>query len=305
MSRHSGAEGVAKRFGGKYSPGAARGASGAPTRPSRVHPAGARVNLLFVVPFIFAIRAFLQDPAGLILNLGAFALLMLAAWLTRDGVLAHHAYDGREAARRPAFPRKIVASVLTGAALGLASLGAGPGPALLLGVLGAVLHLGAFGPDPLRDKGMDGVDGFQTDRALRATAEAEKHLKDMAEAIRRSGDRALVDRVASFSANARALFRAVEDDPRRLSAARRYLGVYLTGARDATAKFADLYARTGDQAARRDYNALLDDMEGQFALRREALLSNDRQALDIEMEVLRERLAREGLRIDPAERQTT
>ncbi len=292
---------MARRFGGKYSPGSKR----VPDLPRRVHPAGARVNLLFVVPFIFAIRAFLQDPAGLVLNLGVFALLMLAAWLTREGVLAQHAYDAREAARRPAFPRKIAGSVLTGVALGLASLGAGPGAAVLLGALGAVLHLGAFGPDPLRDKGMDGVDGFQTDRALRATAEAEKHLKDMAEAIRRSGDRALVDRVASFSANARALFRAVEDDPRRLSAARRYLGVYLTGARDATAKFADLYARTRDDTARREYAALLDDMEGRFALRRETLLGDDRQALDIEMEVLRERLAREGLRTDAAARQTT
>ncbi|NYS25564.1 5-bromo-4-chloroindolyl phosphate hydrolysis family protein [Rhodobacteraceae bacterium 2376] len=292
---------MARRFGGKYSPGSKR----VPDLPLRVHPAGARVNLLFVVPFIFAIRAFLQDPAGLVLNLGVFALLMLAAWLTREGVLAQHAYDAREAARRPAFPRKIAGSVLTGVALGLASLGAGPGAAVLLGALGAVLHLGAFGPDPLRDKGMDGVDGFQTDRALRATAEAEKHLKDMAEAIRRSGDRALVDRVASFSANARALFRAVEDDPRRLSAARRYLGVYLTGARDATAKFADLYARTRDDTARREYAALLDDMEGRFALRRETLLGDDRQALDIEMEVLRERLAREGLRTDAAARQTT
>ena len=301
MSRHSEAEDVARRFGGKYSPGSKR----VPDLPRRVHPAGARVNLLFVVPFIFAIRAFLQDPAGLVLNLGVFALLMLAAWLTREGVLAQHAYDAREAARRPAFPRKIAGSVLTGVALGLASLGAGPGAAVLLGALGAVLHLGAFGPDPLRDKGMDGVDGFQTDRALRATAEAEKHLKDMAEAIRRSGDRALVDRVASFSANARALFRAVEDDPRRLSAARRYLGVYLTGARDATAKFADLYARTRDDTARREYAALLDDMEGRFALRRETLLGDDRQALDIEMEVLRERLAREGLRTDAAARQTT
>lgn len=301
MSRHSEAEDVARRFGGKYSPGSKR----VPDLPRRVHPAGARVNLLFVVPFIFAIRAFLQDPAGLVLNLGVFALLMLAAWLTREGVLAQHAYDAREAARRPAFPRKIAGSVLTGVALGLASLGAGPGAAVLLGALGAVLHLGAFGPDPLRDKGMDGVDGFQTDRALRATAEAEKHLKDMAEAIRRSGDRALVDRVASFSANARALFRAVEDDPRRLSAARRYLGVYLTGARDATAKFADLYARTRDDTARREYAALLDDMEGRFALRRETLLGDDRQALDIEMEVLRERLAREGLRTDAAKRQTT
>ena len=38
---------------------------------ARKHPVGARVNLLFVVPFAFAVRAFFNEP-GLALNLGAF-----------------------------------------------------------------------------------------------------------------------------------------------------------------------------------------------------------------------------------------
>ncbi|MCC5985744.1 MAG: 5-bromo-4-chloroindolyl phosphate hydrolysis family protein [Rhodobacteraceae bacterium] len=288
---------MARRFGGKYSPGGPPdGGDTAPVPRHRVHPVGARVNLLFVLPFIFAARAFFQDPAGLALNLGVFGVLMLAAWLTREGVLAQHAYDSREVARRPAIPRKMFGAGLTGLGLGAAALGAGPVAALLLGGLGAVLHFGAFGPDPLRDKSIEGVDEFQTDRAARAVAEAEAHLAEMQRAIRDSGDRKLVARVEAFARNVRALFRAIEDDPRRLSTARRYLGVYLQGARDATDKFTGLYARTGDAEARRDYEALLDDLEGRFALRRERLLNDDRQALEIEIDVLRERLAREGLR---------
>lgn len=82
---------MAKRFGGPNSPGgphqagkppsagAKPGAAPPPLR--RVNPAGARVNLLFVLPFLFAFRAFFRDPAGLAGNLGVFALLMFAAWL--------------------------------------------------------------------------------------------------------------------------------------------------------------------------------------------------------------------------------
>ena len=82
---------------------------------------------------------------------------------------------------------------------------------------------------------------------------------------------------------------------------RRYLGVYLQGAQDATSKFADLYARQRDETARAGYIALLDDLEQNFMLRTETLRSNDRQDLDIEIDVLRERLEREGLRpADPA-----
>lgn len=286
---------MAQRFGGKFSPGNRQDAP-VPVPMRRAHPAGARVNFLFAVPFLFAFKAFFLDPDGLIRNLAAFALLMLAAWLTREGVIAQAAYDARDSARRPAIPRKLFASVLTGGGLALAALGAGAGVAAMLGGVGAALHLGAFGPDPLRDKHADGVDQFQADRVARAVEEAEKHLEDMTQAIRRSGDRALVARVAQFAQHVRALFAAVERDPRQLSAARRYLGVYLVGARDATAKFADLYARSGTPEVRRDYEALLDDLEGRFALRRETLLDDDRQALDIEIEVLRERLEREGLR---------
>ncbi len=254
------------------------------------------MNILFVMPFAFAIRAFFQDPTGLALNLAAFGCLMLCAWLTREGVLAQAAYDARTVARRPAIPRKIFGAVLMGAGLGVAALTGGVVPAVILGALGAVLHLGAFGPDPLRDKGMEGIDTFQTDRAAHAVEEAESHLSDMTSAIKRSGDRALARRVESFAANIRPLFRVIENDPRRLNSARRYLGIYLVGARDATVKFADIYARNQDRDARVEYEALLDDLESRFALRREALLADDRTALDIEIEVLRERLEREGLR---------
>lgn len=287
---------MTQRFGGRFSPNAdPRPSEPAPARP---HPVGARVNLLFVVPFIFAIRAFFNDPVGLALNLGAFAVLMLAAWLTREGVLAQAAYEARKIARRPAIPRKIFASVLTGGGLALAGLSGGLGGAVIFGILGAALHFGAFGPDPLADKGMEGIDTFQTDRVTRAVEEAETHLSAMQDAIKRSGDRALAIRVESFGATIRQLFRAVENDPRRLNAAQRYLGVYLVGARDATVKFADLYARNRDQQARVNYAALLDDLESRFALRREALLENDRTDLEIEIEVLRERLEREGLRAE-------
>ncbi len=269
----------------------------APPAPRR-HPVGARVNLLFLLPFLFAVRAFFGGAGGLAMDLGAFAVLLGAAWLTRDGVLAHAAYDARKVARRPAVPRKLLGSAATGAGLALAGSGSGMADAAIFAVLGGGLHAAAFGPDPLRDKGMDGVDAHQTARATRAVAEAEATLVQMADAIRKAGDRRLIDRVAAFDARVRPLLRAVRDDPRQVSGARRYLGVYLTGARDATIKFAELHARHPDPQARADYEALLDDLEARFAQRRAALLQDDQADLEIEIEVLRDRLAREGVRRD-------
>ena len=65
--------------------------------------------------------------------------------------------------------------------------------------------------------------------------------------------------------------------------------------RDATIKFADLWGRSRDPEARADYEALLDDLETDFAARTTALLDDNRSDLDIEIEVLRDRLKREGV----------
>lgn len=291
---------MAQRFGGPNSPGGtARPAGGAaPRPPRRVSPVGARVNLLFVLPFLWASTAFFQDPAGLAQSLGVFALLLLSAWLTREGVIAQDAYDQRRVARRPAIPRKIFAAVVFGAGLALAGWGSAYGliAPLVFGLLGGGLHLASFGPDPMRDKGMAGIDEFQTDRVARAVEGAEGHLRAMSDAILRARDRKLEDRLSDFQAHVRRLLRAVEDDPSDLAPARRYLGVYLQGARDATVAYADLVQRGPDAAARSRYVALLDDLEQNYLARTEVFLSNDRQALGVEIDVLRERLDREGLR---------
>ena len=290
---------MAQKFGGKYSPDGNAGPSGTfqNARRSRV---GGRVNLLFIAPLPLIWQAFGNGPVQLALNLAALGLLLLAAWLTREGLLAQEAYEARKVARRPAFPRKMAGSALTGAGLALAGWAATGGivaPAIYA-VIGTLLHGFAFGLDPLKDKGIEGVDLYQTDRVARAVEEAEKHLTAMTDAILRCGDRRLEGRVAQFQTTVRDLFRTVEEDPRDLSAARKYLSVYLRGARDATVKFADIYARKRDTAARDDYEALLDDLEQNFAARTEKLLLDDKSDLTIEIEVLRDRLQREGVARD-------
>lgn len=288
---------MAERFSGRYSPTPSDEAP-APRRqgPSRAEK---RTGWLFLVALPFALKAFFQDPAGLTRNLAAFAVLVLAAWLTREGVRAAEAYDARKTARRPALPRKMTGTVLTALGLGLGAAAGGEMAAILLGLTGAALHLYAFGPDPMRDKGMEGIDTFQQDRVGRIVAEGEAHLREMRTAAERTGDRQIAARVDRFAITARTLFRTVEEDPRDLTAARRYLGVYLMGARDATIKFADLWARTRDPGARADYEALLDDLETNFARRTSALLTDNRSDLDIEIGVLRDRLKREGVGLAP------
>ena len=287
---------MAERFGGKYSPNPkGRGPADRPMRRRN----GARVNLLFIVPFLLVFTAFQQTVPGMAADLIAFGCLMLAAWLTREGQIAHDAYDARRVAKRPAIPRKIFGSVLTAIGIGIAGYDPANGALLnsaIFAVLGGALHFLAFGPDPLAHKGVADGDEFQTERVAKAVDEAEKHLSSMLNSIRGAGVPALTRRVEDFADTARRMFRAVEDDPRDLTGARRFLGVYLLGARDATTQFAELYARSRNDEAREEYEALLDDLEGSFTARTEKMLLDDKSNLDVEIEVLRDRLAREGIK---------
>ncbi|TXI01555.1 MAG: hypothetical protein E6Q73_07005 [Pseudorhodobacter sp.] len=289
---------MAQRFGGKYSP-----TPGTPAGPDAQRPVAQptssdqrRASLLGLFALTLVIPGFQGDPRKLMLSLAAGAALLLAAWMTREGIRAAEVYASRKVARRPALPRKVLGAGLTALALGLGVLAQGPGlvyPQLFAGV-GLVLHLLAFGLDPMRDKGAEGIDAFQTDRVARAVDEAEAHLTAMKDAILRAGDRALEGRVDRFTHTARALFRSVESDPGDLTAARKFLSVYLQGARDATVKFADLYAHNRDAKARADYEALLTDLETTFAARTTALLAGGHSDLDVEISVLRDRLKYES-----------
>lgn len=290
---------MAERYGGRHSPGAA--SQPRAPRGMRRSRAGARVNFLFIAPVPMLLVAFQQEPLGMFLKVVAFGVMMLAAWLTREGLVAQDAYESRRVAKRPAIPRKIFGSLLTGAGLALAGLDPAA-PSLLnpvlFAILGAALHFAAFGPDPLADKGTEGMNDFQTDRVARAVDEAEKHLTAMKDAIRRARIPALERRVSDFAETARGMFRVVEEDPRDLTSARRFLTVYLLGARDATVQFADLYARAKNEQARADYEALLNDLENTFAKKTQKLLLDDKSTLDVEIEVLRDRLEREGVHSD-------
>ncbi len=291
---------MAQRFGGKYSPDGSdsSAAQRGPQRP-RVDPVGARANLMFVPAAVVLFASLASGAAGLALGAGSAAILALSAWLLRDGLRAEAAYKERKIARRPGIPRKIFSSVLAGVGIALAAL-SGDGSVIAAVLYGAVttgLHVAAFGVDPLRDKGMEGIDTFQQDRVARTVREAEALLAQMSDAILRARDRRLEGRVASFQTTVRDMLRTLEDDPRDLSAARRYTGVYLMGARDATIRFADLYSRSQDEAARADYLALLDDLEENFAAKTQKLLQNDQGALEVEISVLRDRLEREGVHL--------
>ncbi|MEM6623037.1 MAG: 5-bromo-4-chloroindolyl phosphate hydrolysis family protein [Pseudomonadota bacterium] len=307
----------AKRFGGAHSP------SGDPTEQSASNPSqwnkfsgrkaksvDVRTILMFVLPtpLLFAAIGAMggSNAVSLIGFLSAYVLMMLGAWLLREGQRAAAAYEERAIARAPAFPRKLCAAALAGVGVFLGQLIASAPDGVfsaaaslvqsgVFGVIAAVVHVLAFGIDPLKSKGLSAsFHQAELDRVTEAVERAEEKLKNIEQHARKVRDSEVTERVTRLNATVRDMISLVERDPRDLSRARRYLGVYLKGAEEATRKYAENHARLNDPKIRSDYMALLTDLEASFSRGRETLLLDDRTDLEVEIEVLRDRLGQES-----------
>lgn len=297
---------MAQRYGGEHSPkprvDAKTPARSRPFAGRAVQPSRLRITLIYLAATPLLLAAFSRmaggNAAAMLANLLGFALIIGGAALIGEGQKAETAYNARKLARPPAIPRKLFGSVAIGLGIGAATLlgwGLGVVNSVLFGAVGFGAALLSFGLDPMRRKGMTGVDEFELNRVATAVETAEETVRQMIDAAARIPDRVLEGRVDALAVAAREMFRVVENDPRDLASARKFMTVYLTGARDATIQYADLARRGGTNGARDDFEALLSDLERSFEAQREKLLLDNRSDLDVEIEVLRERLQREGV----------
>lgn len=286
---------MAKRFGGAHSPQPTAQAP-AVAKPPRA-AAGFRSRLMFFFPIPLLFRAFsalrAEDLSAALSALAAFVLLVLGAWLLRDGLLAEAHYNSRSRAARPALPRKILAALLAGAGVLTASFGSGAVFAIGLGLLVALLHVLAFGIDPLSAKGLDGTHNIDARRAAKVVADADLDVVAITAIADQSRDRQISDALRRFLGAVSQMLRTIEDDPRDLSQSRKFLSVYLKGARSAAEKYQALARRKADPAARDDLITLFDELSASFTAERAEMLLDDKADLDVEISVLQERLAYE------------
>lgn len=290
----------ARRFSGTFSPGAREDG---PTvrRGEQAGPSpGIRAWLLFLLPTPLLLSGVGSIAVGnvfaALIYLAAYASLLGGAFLLREGLKAESAFAERRIARPPAVPRKLLAAVLAGDGVFLATFfgwGLGLASSIAFAALATGAHLVAFGLDPMRAKGLreHGSDGA---RAAEALDRAEARLAAILELAPRLGDREVQTRTTALVSEVRRMLHLVEEDPRDLDRARRYLSVYLAGAHEAARKYAENHARLNDPRLRADFLALIGDLEASFGRGREVLLADNRTELEIEIEVLRERLGQEG-----------
>lgn len=178
-------------------------------------------------------------------------------------------------------------AALVGSGVGAAQIVAGVPVllAVLLGLGGAAAMLVFFGPTRWRAPKSNSGDRL---------AEGRSRIAALRSAADRIADPRLRLRTLTVAGRAGKVLELAERRGIDKARARKFLGVWLVGALDATEAFIQADGHTDPERASR-YGALLGDLDTALDRIETAMREADRTRLDVEIEVLSERLAAEGL----------
>jgi 5-bromo-4-chloroindolyl phosphate hydrolysis protein len=255
---------------------------------------------LLPLPVLFAAIAALSggNLSGLLGNAAGYGLFLAGALLLRRGLLSEAEYARRRVARAP-WPLKTLGSGIIALATGVTAwLGAGQNP-LIAVAFGLAALLGCYltyGFDPRAAKRFTDRDGVDTtDRVLEALTQAEQGIAAIEQATRDIRNAELNNRLRRIAALARQILKLLEEDPRDLRRARKFLNVYLDGAKQVTEGYAKTHGRVSAPELEDNFRRVLATIEEVFQEQQQKLLETDVTDLDVRIEVLTTQLKREGV----------
>ncbi len=283
----------------------ARRIGGSGTRSGDRPKAGAKGLLLYALPLpllIASMLALARDHVVPAIALGGgFAISMVAANLTRRGIRIEQAARRRKIVRRTSVvPYKSVGALLLAAGVWLAAwFGSGYGliVSILFGGVAAFGHHLRYGNDPKRVGAETSQVGVTAEEVLEVLNEAEGRIESIESVASSFNNSSLRDRLLRIATDARNILDIIEEDPRDLKRARKFLKVYLDGAQQVTTGYARAKSLAGgsELALSDNFKRVLDTIEEVLEEQRLKLLENDLNDLDIKIEVLQLQLEKEGI----------
>jgi len=254
---------------------------------------------LFLLPLpaaVAALVALIGGQLGLLLgDLMGYGLMLGGALLVRLGLSGRRPVIADGLWRR--LSPKTSGALLLALGSGLTAwLGAGyhPGIALVFGLLTLLGVYLAYGLDlsfQIRRSRRPGL-GAQGTASVR---EAARTLAAIEQAGREIRQPELNARLAKIATLARQILERVEDDPRDLWRARKFLTVYLEGVQRVVEGYAKTHDRVAAPELEQRFRQALETVETAFREQHQVLLERDVEDLDVQIEVLTQQLAREGM----------
>ena len=232
--------------------------------------------------------------------IAAIGLFTSGALLTRWGIASEEDYNRRKIAKAPKIPKKLIGAmtVATGTLLcNLFILDKGLPFSTFLSLLCLLGFYLTYGLDPRRDKspGIKESFDYSTEEIVRAVSEAENKIKDILNTAKQLTNPELRIRLMRIGDWAKKIVGLIEEDPRDLRRARKFLNVYLEGAHKVTTEYLKTHTKSQSDTLENNFRKVLTTIEEVFTEQHQKLLENDVLDLDVKIEVLNTQLKHEGV----------
>jgi 5-bromo-4-chloroindolyl phosphate hydrolysis protein len=240
------------------------------------------------------------DLAGIVVNSGCYVLYLYAARLLRLGLAAEAKYRGKRIGVVPKNPLKLYAAVIVALSTGsLAWLGAGHTFLIsIIYALGAFLGMYfSYGFDPRKEKAaaVNGRHGYSNEEIRQTIDAAERLINAIELANDKIANVELNNRLDRICAIAGDILIELEQDPGDIRRARKFLKVYLEGARKVTEGYAKTHNQADSGELEHNFRNILEKIETVFIEQKDKLIANEIFDLDVQIEVLNTQLKEEGI----------
>lgn len=228
----------------------------------------------------------------------AFGLIATGAFLNRRGILDELVAPERRFTRSRGLPYKYFAVLLVATGTVLAAFGAVGQDGFVSATFGLFAVVGfhmayglphpraAFGASPkaVRDKTL-----------LKTLAQAELRILAIEKATFRIGNKELEQRLQRIAGQGRAILEQIVARPDERFRVRKFLNVYLEGAERVASRYVRTHRWARDEELEQNFRNVLVEIETVFGRQLNQLAEHDVFDLDVQIEVLRKQLEREGI----------
>ncbi|HHL19189.1 MAG TPA: hypothetical protein ENJ33_05595 [Thiothrix sp.] len=163
---------------------------------------------------------------------------------------------------------------------------------VLLGSAAFLGYMFSYGLDPRRDKTANVLGlGVTSEEVIKALEAAEIRIASLEEAKQHISNINFKSSIDRITLKAREILTIIEEDPRDLDKARKFLKTYLKGAERVTSTYVKTHQNDATtEKLDTDFNQVLNSIEETFNKQHKKLKENDQFDLDVQIQVLETQL---------------
>ncbi|HFQ62204.1 MAG TPA: hypothetical protein ENK39_07915 [Epsilonproteobacteria bacterium] len=249
---------------------------------------------VFLVPLFLSIvlALFTTNIKAFIFNTISFFLFLTVARLAKKGFTQEGLYHSNTFAQAPKIPYKMLAGYLLGGATFFTAYFAGHQDFVKSAFLAVIATIGYYlfyGFDPRKDK-FQNLGDVSASFVLETIQEARDKISHIEKNMLHIKDTLLYEKLTLAVSKAQSILQTIQEDPKDVRVARKFLTVYIDGVAKVTDAYTDMDEKDINAQTKEKLHALMDDVEVRFDKELTRLKNNNKFDLDVHIDVLKEQI---------------